>query len=131
MKGWFFGAAAALAANPAWARTCVVGEHWDGVQIPWSVGVVEFFITPLGLAVICLACVAVILGRVGLLALAAAFSFAVAAYVPIAAGAAGRAMGAEGCAPSPLAATAVLLLVAAALAGLAFLRRRMLLARSV
>lgn len=124
---WMFGAAALLTATPAWAQVCAARKPgWDGLPTPWSVGLVEFLITPLGLALICVACVALMLGRPWLLAAAAGFSLAAAALHWSMVGAEARALGAEGCAPDPVFALAGGAVLAVALGALALWRRRSL-----
>ncbi len=118
-------AASLGAAAPAWAQVCAAEKpNWDGLPVPLSVDLVEFLITPLGFGVIIVVCVALMFGRAGPLALAAAVSALAAAYHLASKAAVDFAMGAEGCAPNPMATGVALLILALALAARAFWRRR-------
>ncbi|MDD2868808.1 hypothetical protein [Neomegalonema sp.] len=131
VKGW--GARAAglaagvLTASPAWAQVCAERKpDWDGLPVPWRVDLVEFLITPPGLGVIIVVCVALMFGRAWLLGLAAGLCAVVAALRFLRTEAADFAMGAEGCAPDPAVTGVVLAALALALAALALWRRRAL-----
>ncbi len=129
MRRFIIGAAsaatAALAASPVWAQVCATERpDWDGAPVGRFADLIAVLTTPFGLGLIIVGCVAMMLGRSALLALAAAIFAAAAAFRYVYADALLLAAAQEGCAPNPATTSFVFVAIALAMAALAWLRKR-------